>query len=45
MMAGIVFGVTLLFQSGKVAAAEAGKQEPGYYTFDVGSGEYGFKIE
>ena len=29
MMAGIVFGVTLLFQSGKVAAAEAGKQEPG----------------
>lgn len=23
----------------------AGKQEAGYYTFDVGSGEYGFKVE
>jgi alpha-L-rhamnosidase len=28
-----------------VAGITAGKQEPGYYTFDVGSGEYGFKVE
>jgi len=28
-----------------VAGITAGKQEEGYYTFDVGSGEYGFKIE
>jgi len=28
-----------------VAGITAGKQEAGYYTFDVGSGEYGFKVE
>ncbi|MCX6873212.1 MAG: hypothetical protein NTW21_05305 [Verrucomicrobia bacterium] len=28
-----------------VVGITAGKQEAGYYTFDVGSGEYGFMVE
>jgi alpha-L-rhamnosidase len=28
-----------------VVGITSGKQEAGYYTFDVGSGDYGFKVE